>query len=89
MEKMEKGFTVQKWVLINRPKIPQIPPKLFAQIVCPSPKVWDFDEKRLHWAFVVRGIQGPFEMKMASSYSCRKRLCASRVAETILNLGRH
>ena len=22
---------------------------LSAQIVCPSPKVWDFDEKRLHW----------------------------------------
>ena len=54
MEKMEKGFTVQKWVLINRPKIPQIPPKLFAQIVCPSPKVWDFGEKRHYWASVVR-----------------------------------
>ena len=25
-----------------------------AQIVCQSPKVWDFDEKRLHWASVVR-----------------------------------
>ena len=22
--------------------------------ICPSPKVWDFDEKRLHWASVVR-----------------------------------
>jgi hypothetical protein len=20
------------------------------KLVCPSPKVWDFDEKRLHWA---------------------------------------
>ena len=28
---------------------------LSARIVCPSPKVWDFDEKRLHWASVVRG----------------------------------
>jgi hypothetical protein len=27
---------------------------LSAQIVCPSPKVWDFDEKRLHWGSVVR-----------------------------------
>ena len=24
--------------------------------ICPSPKVWDFDEKRLHWASVVRGF---------------------------------
>ena len=23
--------------------------------ICPSPKIWDFDEKRLHWASVVRG----------------------------------
>ena len=23
---------------------------LSTQIVCPSQKVWDFDEKRLHWA---------------------------------------
>ena len=23
---------------------------LFAHIVCPSPKVWDFDKKGLHWA---------------------------------------
>ena len=33
-----------------------------AQIVCSSPKVRDFDEKRLHWASVVRdcnyGIDG-------------------------------
>ena len=27
---------------------------LSAQFVCPSPKVWDFNEKRLHWASVVR-----------------------------------
>ena len=25
-----------------------------AQIVCPSPKVWDFNEKRLHW-----GVRSP------------------------------
>ena len=24
----------------------------FGKIVCPSPKVWDFDEKRFHWASV-------------------------------------
>ena len=51
---MDKGLTGQKWVLKNRPKIPQMPAKLSAQIVGPSPKVWDFDEKRLHWVSVFR-----------------------------------
>ena len=46
MENLDKAFTVLKWVLINRPKIPQMPQNLSAQIVCPSPKVWDFDEKK-------------------------------------------
>ena len=55
MENMDKGLTVPKWVLIRWPKIPQMPQNSSAQIVCPSPKVWDFDEKRLHWASVVRG----------------------------------
>ena len=31
-----------------------MPQNVYAQIVCPRPKVWDFDEKRLHWASVVR-----------------------------------
>jgi hypothetical protein len=44
--KMVKGLTVSKRVLINQPKI--------LQIVSPSPKVRDFDEKRLHWASLVR-----------------------------------
>ena len=30
-----------------------MPQSLFAQIVCLSPKVWDFDEKRLLWVSVV------------------------------------
>jgi hypothetical protein len=55
MENTDKGLTVPKWVLINRPKIPQMPQNLLTQIVCPSPKVWDFDEKRLHWTSLVRG----------------------------------
>ena len=38
--------TVPKWVLIVRPKIPQMPQNLSAKIVCRSPKVWDFDTKR-------------------------------------------
>ena len=36
------------------PKIPQMPQNLYAQFVCPRPKVWDFIEERLHWASVVR-----------------------------------
>ena len=53
---MNKGLPLAKRVLISWPKIPQMPLNLSAQIVCPSPKVWDFDEKRLHWASVVRGF---------------------------------
>ena len=46
MENMDKGLTVQKWVLIVRQKIPQMPQNLSAQFACPSPKVLDFDEKK-------------------------------------------
>ena len=53
--KMDKRLKVRKWVLIDQPKIPQMPQNLSAQIFCPSPKVWDFDEKILHQASVVRG----------------------------------
>ena len=56
MENMDKGLAVPKWVLINRPKIPQIPQNISAQFVCLSPKFWDFDEKRLHRASVVRAL---------------------------------
>ena len=45
MENMKKELTVPKWVPINWAKISQMPTNLFAQILCPSPKVWDFDEK--------------------------------------------
>ena len=54
MENMDKGLMEPKSVLINCPKILQMPQKLSTLIVCRSPKVWDFDEKRLPWAFVVR-----------------------------------
>jgi hypothetical protein len=53
MKNMDKGLTVPKWVLINLPKIPQMPQNLSAQIFCRSSKVWDFDEKRVHWVSVV------------------------------------
>ena len=57
MGNMDKGLTVAKLVLINWPKIPQMPQNLSAQIACPSPKVWDFNEKRLHWGSVVRVVE--------------------------------
>ena len=40
MENMDKGFTAEKSAedTQNAPNF-----------ICPSPKVWDFDEKRLHW----------------------------------------
>ena len=50
---MDKGLTLPKWVLIDWPKIPQKPQNLSAQFVCPSPKVLDFNDKRLYWASVV------------------------------------
>ena len=54
MENMDKGLPVLKWVLIVWSKIPKMPQNLSAQFVCPNPKVLDFNEKRLHWASVVR-----------------------------------
>ena len=54
MENMDNGLTVPKWVLIVQPKIPQMPQTLFAQFVCPSSTVLDFNEKRLHRVSVVR-----------------------------------
>ena len=38
MDNMDKGQTVPKWVLINRPKIPQLPQNLSARILCQAQK---------------------------------------------------
>ena len=51
---MENMDTVPKWVLIVCPKIPQMSHNSYAQFVCPSPIVLDFNEKRLHWTSKVR-----------------------------------
>ena len=59
MEKMDKGLIVTKWVLIVWLKIPQMKQDLIAQFACPSPKVLDFNEKRLYCASVVRGYLYP------------------------------
>ena len=55
MKNMDKELTIKKWVLINQPKIPQMPQNLSTQIVCSNPKDWDFDEKMLYWASIIRG----------------------------------
>jgi hypothetical protein len=60
MEKMDKGLTAPKRMLINWPKIPQMPQSLSAQFVCRSQKVMDFNEKRIHWASVVRALDIQF-----------------------------
>ena len=53
MENMDKGITVLKWVLINWPKIPQMPQNYLPKFSAKTQKY--FNEKRLHWASVVRG----------------------------------
>ena len=52
---MDKRLTVPKWALIIWLKIPQMPQNLSAQFVRPSPKMLDFNEKRLRWLSVVCG----------------------------------
>ena len=54
MENMDKGLTVQKWELINRPKIPQLPQKFSTQFVCLSQKFGIFEKKNSLWVSVVR-----------------------------------
>ena len=41
MENMDKWITLPKWVLIADNSL---------EFICQSPKIWDFNEKRLHWA---------------------------------------
>ena len=49
---MDKGLTVPEMgadkLAENTPNAPKL--------ICPSQKVWNFDEKRLHWASVVDTI---------------------------------
>ena len=60
MEKMDKGLTAVHFTKMGADSLTENTPNaenLSAQFVCPSPKVLDFIEKRLHWASVVRGVQ--------------------------------
>ena len=40
VENVDKGLTLSKWVLINRPILPQTTQNLSTQIVCSSPFQW-------------------------------------------------
>ena len=53
MENMDKGLTVPKMGANSSAENTPNAPNLFAEFVCPSPKVWDFYDKRLNWASVV------------------------------------
>ena len=47
-------------------------PKCICPIFCPSPKVWDFDEKRLHRASVVCVHNQSLAVWGASKMQCKK-----------------
>ena len=46
MEKMDKGLTVGADKMTYNEYILGMPLNLSTQIVCPIPKIWDFDEKK-------------------------------------------
>ena len=53
MEIMDKGLTVKLSTKMGADKLFENTPNA-PKVICPSPKVWNFDEKRLHWVSVVR-----------------------------------
>ena len=55
---MDKGLTVPriKMDVDKSAKNTPRPQNLLAQIVCPSPQNWNFEEKSLHWASIVRAL---------------------------------
>ena len=59
---MDKGLTVPKMgadkLAENTPNAPKL--------ICPSPKVWDFDEKRIHCASVVLANSDWFRSNFSS-----------------------
>ena len=60
-------------MLIVLPKIPHMPQNLSAQFVCPSPKLLYFNEKRLHWASVVRDIESISNVNVSSDRAVSHR----------------
>ena len=67
---MNKGLTVLKWVLFVFQLVQKKP-----KFIYPSQIVWDFNEKRLHWASVVRvldeGRKDTFLVELVSAGTLR------------------
>ena len=59
-----------------------MPKNLSAQFVCPSPKILDFNEKRLHWVFVVRVISRHWQSESKTVYY-KTRMLPNRGLGTI------
>ena len=57
MENMDKGLTVSKWVLMNRPKVPEMP-----QIYLPKPKSLGF-----RWKKASSGVRSPCPVGQAGT----------------------
>ena len=77
MEKMDKDLTVPKWVKTVWPKMPKMSHNLSTQFIWQGPKVLDFNEKRLHWASVVRGS---FYGQTFNRFALLKIVCSLRAA---------
>ena len=59
---MDKEHKVPKRVLINQPKIPQMPPKFSAQFVSPSPKGFCMFQK--HFFFQINTDNESYDRMM-------------------------
>ena len=83
---MNKGLTVLKWVLFVFQLVQKNP-----KFIYPSQIVWDFNEKRLHWASVVRvldeGRKDTFLVELVSTGTLRVSVII-KVARLILCLTR-
>ena len=53
---MDKRLTVPKWVLINRPKVPQMPQNFWSNLSAKAQKFEIFERKISLWVSVVRAL---------------------------------
>ena len=63
MENMNKEPTVPKWVLINRPKLSQMPQIFSAQFVSAQAQKFGIFEESSFWVSVLRGLKRQFKVK--------------------------
>ena len=76
MENMDKGLTVH--TKMGADKLAKNSPNA-QKFICPSPKVWDFDEKRLHWVSVVRAFPSWKQNRSLVGLKSRETFCQSVV----------